>query len=277
MIDRRQFTGGLLLAGGLGAFAGKGFAATTDTSPVVCTHVRDLATGRALFRDGPCDRRFSPMSTFKFPLALMGFDSGILKDTHDPRWDYRPEYASRMEQQKIATDPTIWLRESIVWYSQELTRRMGMERFKAYVDALDYGNRDVRGNLGRNDGLTESWLMSSLTISTDEQVQLLSRVFARTLPVSGHACDMTLANMPSFPADGGWTVWGKTGSGWLRDAKGAVDRTRPLGWFIGWAEKDGRRVVFARLEAGDPQTKGFGGPAARAAVLAKLSSMIGKA
>lgn len=273
MIDRRRFTGGLFLAAGLGTLAPAGRAAAGG-GRIVCTLVRDLADGRDLFREGPCGQRFSPCSTFKFPLALMGFDSGVLKDAHDPVWDYRPEFKSSMERQKITTDPTIWLRESIVWYSQEITRRLGMERFRAYVDGFGYGNRDLAGNPGRNDGLTQSWLGSSLEISTDEQVRLLSRFFARTLPVSGRACDLTLASMPVFEAEGGWTVRGKTGSGWLRDAAGATDRRRPLGWFMGWAEKGGRRVVFTRLEAGDRTLKGPGGPAARTVMLARLSSMV---
>jgi beta-lactamase class D len=50
----------------------------------------DQATGAVLHRSGQCAARFSPCSTFKIPLALMGFDAGILKDAHDPAWDYDP-------------------------------------------------------------------------------------------------------------------------------------------------------------------------------------------
>ena len=32
-----------------------------------------------------------------------------------------------------------------------------------------------------------------------------------------------------------------------RDKAGKADRSRPLGWFVGWATKGDRRVIFARL------------------------------
>jgi beta-lactamase class D len=76
------------------------------------------------------------------------------------------------------------LRDSIVWYSQEVTRRLGPERFAAYVKAFEYGNEDVSGNPGKADGLAQSWLMSSLAISADEQVRSIRRLLDRQLPVS---------------------------------------------------------------------------------------------
>ena len=33
----------------------------------------------------------------------------------------------------------------------------------------------------------------------------------------------------------------------MRDKAGEADRSRPLGWFVGWATKGDRRVIFARL------------------------------
>ena len=56
-----------------------------------------------------------------------------------------------------------------------------------------------------------------------------------------------MAIVPHFQAADGWDVQGKTGSGWMRDAAGKTDPKRPIGWFVGWASKGDRRVVFARL------------------------------
>jgi hypothetical protein len=63
----------------------------------------------------------------------------------------------------MRTDPSRWEAVSVVWYSQEITRRFGEAKFKAYIDRFGYGNRDLRGNPGKNDGLTQAWLGSSLT------------------------------------------------------------------------------------------------------------------
>jgi beta-lactamase class D len=41
-------------------------------------------SGEALKEEGSCDLQKPPCSTFKVPLALMGFDSGILKNVDSP-------------------------------------------------------------------------------------------------------------------------------------------------------------------------------------------------
>ena len=56
---------------------------------------------------------------------------------------------------------------------------------------------------------------------------------------------MTKAIIPTFQA-GDWTVQGKTGSTRLGNDADSQDK-RSLGWFVGWAKKDGRQIVFARL------------------------------
>ncbi len=262
----------------LGAVTAPLAARSARADKTVCTVVLDAESGRALHRQGPCDQRFSPASTFKIPLALMGYDAGILEDEHRPQWEGRPESSTNPADTR-RIDPTDWERDSIVWYSQALTRKLGMARFQGYVDRLGYGNRDLSGAPGKNNGLTHAWLMSSLTISPDEQVQMLRRLLARGLPVSRRAQDMTAAILPQFTAEdggrfgGAWTVWGKTGSGWMRDAAGRPDRNRPLGWFVGWAERGGGRIVFARLELGDHASDTPGGRAARDALLAELPSV----
>ena len=276
MLDRRQFSKGLILASGAALFGGPGFAtAALASEKFVCTVMVDARTGETIRRDGPAERRFSPCSTFKFPLAVMGFDSGVLKDPQHPLWDYRPEFQAGMEQQKKASDPTIWLRDSIVWYSQELTRKLGEARFRDYVERFGYGNEDVSGNPGQNDGLTQSWLMSSLAISPDEQVAFVRRFLDRKLAVSDHAYAATEASLARYPAEGGWTLTGKTGSGFLRTAKGATDRSKPIGWFVGWGDKGDRRVAFARFNLGNQRSKTYGGMIARDAMTKDFASLAG--
>jgi hypothetical protein len=45
----------------------------------------------------------------------------------------------------------------------------------------------------------------------------------------------------------GWDVHGKTGTGFPANADGSDDRTRGWRWFVGWARRDGKTLVFARL------------------------------
>lgn len=273
MIDRRQFSKGFVLAMGAGLLGRPALAEAAPSEKFVCTVMADVATGRTIVREGPAERRFSPCSSFKFPLAVMGFDSGVLVDPHHPRWDYRPEFQTTMETQKKAADPTIWLADSIVWYSQELTRALGPTRFRDYVARFDYGNEDVSGNPGKDDGLTQSWLMSSLAISPDEQVAFVRRFLGRELGVSGHAYEATTASLARYPAGNGWTLHGKTGSGFLRTAKGAIDRSRPLGWFVGWGEREGRHIAFVRFNLGNQRSETYGGMIARAAMMKDFAAL----
>ncbi|MGH8726962.1 MAG: penicillin-binding transpeptidase domain-containing protein [Burkholderiales bacterium] len=36
---------------------------------------------------------------------------------------------------------------SVVWYYQELARRIGRERLQAYVDRFEYGNQNISGRI----------------------------------------------------------------------------------------------------------------------------------
>lgn len=225
------------------------FAASASLSaaePIRCTVIVDEDTGEVLYRQGSCDQAFYPQSTFKLPLAMMGFDAGVLVDAENPRWKYQAKFKGP-ERVRKDTNPLIWEKDSIVWYSQELTRKLGKRVFADYVQRFGYGNRDVSGGPGNTDGLTESWLMSSLKISPDEQVRFIRRFLTGGLPISDHASEMTLAIIPHFEAGDGWNIQGKTGAGWLRDKAGKTDYDRPLGWFVGWATKGEHRVIFARL------------------------------
>lgn len=236
-----------------------------------CTVILDVESGAPLYRKGDCEKRLPPASSFKLPLALMGFDAGILSGSQSPRWPYKSEYDAPKRDRK-EVDPTIWEADSVLWYSREITRQLGAERFAGYAKVLGYGNEDVSGTPGKNDGLTHSWLSSSLQISGDEQAAFAWRLARNELAVSREAMERTRAIIPSFAASDGWTVKGKTGTTWLRKRNGSYDRTKPLGWFVGWAEKGERRIAFARVRVGSKTN----GPNERAWFLKRLPGLLTK-
>ncbi len=252
-----------------------GFPMRAQSAPlpdINCTLILDAANGKTLYQDGVCDQRFSPASTFKVPLSLIGYDAGILSDEHTPSWDYKPEF-NAVKRDRKTVDPVIWEKDSILWFSREITRRLGEKNFAGYVAKLDYGNNDVSGNPGKNDGLTQSWVNSSLKITPIEQVNFLRRLLDRKLPVSVRAYDMTKAIIPTFPA-GDWTVQGKTGSTRLRNDADKVQDKRSLGWFVGWAQKGDQRIVFARLVVDTKRTDMPKGLKTRAGFLKDLPDLI---
>lgn len=242
--------------------------------PRDCRLLLDAKTGRTLVRQGPCAVRHSPCSTFKIPLAVMGFDAGVLKSAHEPAWDYDPKYPSSRPEEQTRLDPTAWEKISSVWYSQKLTGQLGMAAFQRYVDMFSYGNRDLSGDPGQDNGLTHAWLMSSLAISPDEQVAFLQKLLSGKLGVPHRPIVLTQEIMPVFPAGDGWTVTGKTGSGFQRKSDGTLDRTLALGWFAGWAVKGGRTLIFANLILDESPQPGYGGLRCRDAFLRALPSLV---
>lgn len=148
--------------------------------------------------------------------------------------------------------------------------KLGEDKFKSFVDQFNYGNKDTSGNPGKGDGLTQSWLGSSLKISPREQITFITKLLNHDLGTSEKSYNQTISIMPEFSA-GGWNVHGKTGTSWQRLPNGEYDRTKPLGWFVGWAEKDRQKVVFAKLVRGDKKWDQYGGPKAREEFLKELS------
>ena len=136
----------------------------------------------------------------------------------------------------------------MVWYSQQLTLWLGPERLQRYVKRFNYGNQDLSGNPGMNDGLTQAWLDSSLQISPLEQVAFLHRLVSRQLGVSTRAYDMTARLTALAPTAGGWEVHGKTGTGYrMAGERGGPDLRRQIGWFVGWASRGARTIVSAHV------------------------------
>jgi len=262
----KRFLLALALAAGL---------AGTARAETVCSLVAELESGAAVAQTGlGCLERNAPASTFKVALSLMGFDAGVLIDAHNPSWPYREEYDAGRSAWKVTTDPMAWMGESVVWFSQVLTRTLGEDAFAAYVQSFGYGNGDVSGDPGQDNGLTRAWLDSSLAISPAEQVAFLRLMLTRNLPVTAHATDMTIAVMPRFALRNGWVVQGKTGTGYQRLPTGRLDRTRQYGWFVGWASRGGETLVFARLDRDERRESEPAGFRARDAMLAELEGIL---
>lgn len=221
-----------------------------------------------------CDKRYAPNSTFKIALSLMGFDSGILKGSLHPEWPYRKEYELFLNVWKYPQNPHTWMRDSCVWYSQVLTQKLGMKRFSAYVDSFHYGNQDVSGDKGKNNGLTHSWLSSSLAISPVEQVKFLQKIVHKQLPISANAFRMTKDIIYIQELPGGWKLYGKTGTGQQLTADKSQKLPLQHGWFVGWIEKNGRVVAFADHVVDSKKETTFASFRAKSDALIQLSYLI---
>ncbi|WP_369825979.1 class D beta-lactamase [Achromobacter sp. HZ34] len=240
----------------------------------ICTIAADAASGRVLVEQGACADRYTPASTFKIAISLMGFDAGILQDENTPVWNFQPGYPEwgGEEWRKPAT-PARWIKYSIVWYSQQVAKRLGQARFQEYASKFHFGNEDVSGEPGKHNGTEGAWINSSLRISPREQVEFLRKIVNRRLPVSAHAYDMTSHILDLGAIADGWHLYGKTGTG-SPGNDGHYDASRAYGWFVGWMEKDGRKVAFARLIQDQEKQSTTPGVRARASLAADLPGLI---
>lgn len=237
----------------------------------ICTIVSDAADGKVLLEQGDCKTRVTPASTTKIAFAVMGFDSGFLKNAHSPLLPYRKGYVAWRKEWKEPTDPARWLKYSVLWYSHVLARELGRQRLERYASQFGFGNADFSGDPGKDNGLERAWISSSLKISPQEQVVFLRRLVNRTLPVAPDVFDKVERTVEKTPLPGGMVVHGKTGT--ARKPESGADRPGAYGWFVGWAEADGRRLVFARLEESGRKTPGSFGALVRENFLKDLPAL----
>jgi len=229
---------------------------------------------QVLKTEGNCDKRYAPMSTFKIVLSLIGFDSGILVDEMHPVWPFKEGYVDWRDVWKQDQTPKSWMKESCVWYSQVLTTKLGMKKFQDYVTKFDYGNKDLTGDKGQNNGLTNAWLSSSLQISAIEQVAFLEKMLTGKLPIKPHAVAMTKNILFVEELKNGWKFYGKTGMGSLLNADGTKNPDLYHGWFIGWIEKGGRRIIFSNHIEDDKKEEIGASQRAKADAKEKMTKII---
>ncbi len=230
--------------------------------------------GLVILEEGDCKSRRPCCSTFKIAISLMGFNDGILVSETEPERPFKPGYYDLLDSWKQPQTPWTWIKNSCVWYSQVLTQEIGMEKFSDYVSGFHYGNCDVSGDRGKDNGLTNCWLSSSLQISGFEQVDFLRRLLDQNLPVSRKAMGMTKKLLYLEEIGDGWKLYGKTGSGHQLNIDGSRNMECPIGWFIGWINKDDRDVIFAHFVEDTGRREAFPGMTARMIATEKLLNLI---
>lgn len=206
-----------------------------------------------------CNEQIVACSTFKVPLAVMAFDAGILKDENEVlKWDgvVRKKVPEWNQDHNAKT----WMSNSVVWFSQRLTPKLGEKKFKKYLADFKYGNQDI------SSGITEAWLVSparpesALRISPYEQVEFMKALWSDKLPASKRAMELTRKITYRETTPSGFVLSGKTGSNSYDD----TDKLQ-LGWFISHLKRgDEEYIAVVNFSDLEPKKSGtFGGPRAK--------------
>ncbi len=239
----------------------------------VCFIAYDLNTNKVLAERGgaSCTERVPACSTFKIPLALMAYDAGLLHDEFTPmKWDgVESSIPAWNHDQTAAT----WMRDSVVWYSQQLTPKLGLAKIASYLKMFSYGNQDFSG------GITTAWLTpktpgnikgsGTLKISAREQLEFLKNFWKQNYKISPNAYDKTNLILQFDTLEHGYNFSGKTGSGYM----GQGSRVR-VGWFLGRVEGHGNDIItILKFTDNDTQSLGrLAGPQAKELTLKVLKS-----
>jgi beta-lactamase class D len=206
----------------------EGFAEWFDHYGVRGTLVlcRDAQSECAVHNPERAHQRFSPASTFKIVNALVGLDEAAVADQHEiMRWDGSKQRIKAWERDH---DLASAMRVSAVWFYQELARRIGRDRMQNWLDRINYGNQRI----GR--AVDSFWLDGSLTVSAEEQIDLLRELRAGSLPFSERSQRIVRETLIRARGDD-FVVHAKTG--W--------NDTYHVGWFVGWVERADATHYFA--------------------------------
>ncbi|WP_395858200.1 class D beta-lactamase [Cytobacillus firmus] len=171
--------------------------------------------------------RLTPESTFKVANALIGLETAAVRDEYEvKRWDgVEREFDSWNRDHSLASA----IRESAIWFYQDLARTIGEKNMQDYVSKIQYGNQDISG------GIDAFWLDSSLKISAAEQADFIEKLVEEDLPFS-QKNQKTVKRMMIQDEQDQFILHGKTGTR-LSDMG--------LGWYVGFIETEKGSWVFS--------------------------------
>ena len=175
--------------------------------------------------------RFIPASTFKIFNSLVALETGAVEDARMViPWDSVDRGSRGWNQDQTLRTA---FQRSAVWAYQELARRIGEDRMRAWVRREHYGNEDISG------GIARFWLTGAIRISANEQVDFLRRLHRGDLDFSDRTMAivrdiMVVEETPEY------TIRAKTG--WARPQE---EGGPEIGWLVGWVERDAAPYFFA--------------------------------
>ena len=175
--------------------------------------------------------RFIPASTSKIPHTLIALETEIASPETLFKWDGQERTFESWNQDQTFIKA---YRRSAVWVYQDIAQELGPNVMSSWLKKFDYGNFDIG-----TDNVTQYWLVGPLEISALEQVDFLTRLVKRGLPLSSETYDKSRIIFKN-ETKGSHALYAKTG--WMYD-ENAMD----IGWFVGWveAEAPSETYVFA--------------------------------
>lgn len=217
--------------------AGEARKIFADAGVEGCFVVKNLATGETLTVNPElADQGFRPASTFKIPNTLIGLETGVIPGA-DFTLKWNGVRSDFVESWNRDHDLKSAMKNSVLWYYQEIARRAGLDAYREWLDKLDYGNKNPGG------GVDRFWVEGDLRITPLQQIRFLERMLTGELPVQARNIEILKDIVLAASADGA-VLKGKTGL--------TEQEPHKVGWLTGWIEDSGTGPthVFACLVLG---------------------------
>jgi beta-lactamase class D len=175
---------------------------------------------------------YIPASTFKICNSLIALETGVAKDENFLlKWDGIKRNISSWNKD---TNMKTAMKNSTVWYYQEIARRIGEKRMKNWLIKLGYGNSDISG------GIDKFWLDGGLRISPALQIDFLLRFYKNELPLTQRTMDI-VKNMIIIEKKNDYVFRAKTGWGMRWSKQSGFD----VGWYVGFVENKDNTYIFS--------------------------------
>jgi len=183
------------------------------------------------------DSAYSPASTFKIVNSLIAIHTGrAFNEKMVIKWDgvsrWNADWNKDLDMEEA-------FKVSAVPYYQELARRIGKDTMKLWLDSLNYGNRTIGNHVD------SFWLNNTLTITADEQLGLVKRLYFDQLPIDKRA-QRIVRQMMLREKNANYLLSYKTGTGTTPSGK-------TLGWVVGWIEENRHPYFFVLNVEGDSE------------------------
>ena len=174
------------------------------------------------------DSAYTPASTFKIVNALIGLQTGVIRDENMViKWDGVKRWNEDWNKDLTMKEA---FAVSAVPYFQEVARRIGRDTMKIWIDSLGYGNRNINGPID------SFWLNNHLKVKPDEELGLVKKLYFNQLPFFKRTQDIVQSVMLR-EQDTNYKLSYKTGWGFLENGN-------DLGWVVGWIEENRHPYFF---------------------------------
>jgi len=172
--------------------------------------------------------RYVPASTFKIANSVIALETGAVKDENEViPYGGKPQ-PFRTWEKDMSMREAIAISNAAIY--QEIAHRVGLQRYRVWLDRLNYGN----GQTG--EAVDTFWLDGPLEISAIEQARFVAQLAQNRLPASDRS-QRIVRDIIRLEQRGGRTLYGKTG--WR------FSSTPQLGWWTGWVDDGGKISTFS--------------------------------